>query len=98
MKRSEQIIPDASVLPAWRKSSYSGGESGACLEVSEAYAAWRKSSYSGGTSGDCLEFSDSCTTCVPVRDSKNPAGPAVVFGPAAWTSFIDGVKGGALTR
>ncbi|MGW1869212.1 DUF397 domain-containing protein [Streptomyces mauvecolor] len=98
MERSEQIVPDASVLPAWRKSSYSGGESGACLEVSEAYAAWRKSSYSGGSSGECLEFSDSCSGCIPVRDSKNPTGPAVVFGPAAWASFIDGVKGGALSR
>ena len=98
MKRSEQTVPNASVLPAWRKSSYSGGESGACLEVSEAYATWRKSSYSGGSSGECLEFSDSCAGCIPVRDSKNPAGPAVVFGPAAWTSFVDGVKGGALSR
>ncbi|MPY61387.1 DUF397 domain-containing protein, partial [Streptomyces spongiae] len=33
MKRSEHSIPDASVLPMWRKSSYSGGSSGECLEV-----------------------------------------------------------------
>ncbi|KOU53199.1 DUF397 domain-containing protein [Streptomyces sp. WM6378] len=92
MERSEQIVPDASVLPAWRKSSYSGGESGACLEVSEAYATWRKSSYSGASGGDCLEFSDSCSGCVPVRDSKNPTGPAVVFGAGAWTSFVEAVK------
>ncbi|MGW2861489.1 DUF397 domain-containing protein [Streptomyces sp. NPDC001205] len=98
MKRNEQIVPDASVLTGWRKSSHSGGDSGECLEVSEAYAAWRKSTYSGGSSGECLEFSDSCIACVPVRDSKNPAGPAVVFGPGAWTSFVDGVKGGALGR
>uniref|UniRef100_A0AAU2V8R7 DUF397 domain-containing protein n=1 Tax=Streptomyces sp. NBC_00003 TaxID=2903608 RepID=A0AAU2V8R7_9ACTN len=98
MKRSEHIIPDASVLPAWRKSSYSGGESGECLEVSEVYAAWRKSSYSGESGGDCLEFSDSCSGCVPVRDSKNPTGPAVVFGPTAWTSFVGAVKGAALGR
>jgi hypothetical protein len=92
MKRSEHIIPDASVLPAWRKSSYSGGNSGDCLEVSEAYATWRKSTYSGGESGDCLEVNDACTAHVPVRDSKNPHGPAVIFAPAAWTSFVDGVK------
>ncbi|MEV8522754.1 DUF397 domain-containing protein [Streptomyces sp. NPDC052000] len=121
MKRSEQIVPDASVLTGWRKSSYSGGDSGECLEVSEAYATWRKSSYSGASEGsclevneayavwrkssysgesggDCLEFSDSCSACIPVRDSKNPTGPAVVFGPTAWTSFVDGVKGGALSR
>ncbi|AYG82746.1 hypothetical protein DWB77_04933 [Streptomyces hundungensis] len=95
MKRSEHMIPDASVLPAWRKSSYSGGDSGQCLEVSEV---WRKSTYSGESGGDCLEFSDSCATCVPVRDSKNPTGPAVVFGPEAWGAFVGAVKGGALNR
>ncbi|MFI6469330.1 DUF397 domain-containing protein [Streptomyces sp. NPDC050516] len=97
MKRSEHIIPDASVLPAWRKSSYSGGTSGDCLEVSEAYATWRKSSYSGASGGDCLEFSDSCSGCVPVRDSKNPTGPAVVFGTEAWTSFVEAVKADGLS-
>ncbi|WP_137993524.1 DUF397 domain-containing protein [Streptomyces vilmorinianum] len=78
---------------AWRKSSYSGGDSGNCLEVNEAYATWRKSSYSGGSSGDCLEVNDACTACVPVRDSKNPTGPAVVFATTAWAAFVDGVKG-----
>ncbi|MFD9633236.1 DUF397 domain-containing protein [Streptomyces violascens] len=56
------------------------------------------STYRGGTSGECLEFSDSCTACIPVQDSKNPAGPAVVFGPEAWGAFVGAVKGGALTR
>ncbi|MGW2179518.1 DUF397 domain-containing protein [Streptomyces sp. NPDC001732] len=96
MKRSETIVPDASVLSAWRKSSYSGDNGGECLEVSEAYATWRKSSYSGGTSGDCLEVNDACTACVPVRDSKNPHGPAVVFAASAWTPFVTAVKGDRL--
>ncbi|MFE4862979.1 DUF397 domain-containing protein [Streptomyces sp. NPDC056670] len=95
MKRTEHIIPDASALPGWRKSTYSGANEGSCLEVSDA---WRKSTYSGGTSGECLEFSDACSACVPVRDSKNPTGPAVVFGPTAWTEFVGAVKGGALGR
>jgi hypothetical protein len=94
MRSSEHVsIPDASVVPMWRKSSYSGGDSGECLEVSDAYAtAWRKSSYSGGSSGECLEVNDSSPACVPVRDSKNPHGPAVVFTVAAWTSFFTEVK------
>ncbi|GGY22154.1 DUF397 domain-containing protein [Streptomyces xanthochromogenes] len=95
MKRSEHIVSDASVLTGWRKSSYSGGDSGECLEVTDV---WRKSTYSGGSSGDCLEFSDSCSACVPVRDSKNPTGPAVVFGPTAWAEFVGAVKGGMLSR
>jgi hypothetical protein len=92
-------IPDASVLPMWRKSSYSGGESGQCLEVSDAYvtAVWRKSTYSGGSSGDCLEVNDAARpACIPVRDSKNPHGPAVVFTAPAWTSFVTAVKDSAL--
>ncbi|QHY96237.1 hypothetical protein SSPS47_14060 [Streptomyces sp. S4.7] len=36
---SKHSISDASVLPVWRKSSYSGGSSGECLEVSDAFAA-----------------------------------------------------------
>ncbi|MEU9195324.1 DUF397 domain-containing protein [Streptomyces hundungensis] len=95
MKRNKRTIPDASALTSWRKSSYSGGSSGECLEVSDA---WRKSTYSGESGGECLEFSDSCAACVPVRDSKNPTGPAVVFGPEAWGAFVGAVKGGALSR
>ncbi|MFF9398341.1 DUF397 domain-containing protein [Streptomyces sp. NPDC014744] len=93
MKRSEYTIPDASSLPAWRKSSHSGDSGGSCLEISEAFAVWRKSSYSGGSSGACLEVNDGCAACVPVRDSKNPHGPAVVFSASAWTPFVAAVKG-----
>jgi hypothetical protein len=98
MRSSEQhAIPVASVLPGWRKSSYSGANSGDCLEVSDAYAArWRKSTHSGGESGDCLEVRDDCQACVPVRDSKRPDGPAVVFGAPAWSSFVTAVRGNAV--
>ncbi|MEV0323327.1 DUF397 domain-containing protein [Streptomyces sp. NPDC050658] len=97
MKRSENSIPNASVLPSWRKSTYSGGESGECLEVTapSTYASWRKSTYSGGDSGDCLEVDDTaCPTNahIPVRDSKNPTGPAVVFASPAWTAFITALR------
>ena len=92
MQHGKTSVPDASILSGWRKSSYSGGESGDCLEVSDA---WRKSSYSGGSSGDCLEVNDAaCPAHVPVRDSKNPTGPAVLFGASAWGSFVDAVKSG----
>lgn len=90
MKRSKQTIRDASLLTAWRKSSYSGGNSGDCLEVSDA---WRKSTYSGGDSGDCLEVNDdACAAHLPVRDSKNPTGPAILFPATAWTAFVDSLK------
>ncbi|MGW1889532.1 DUF397 domain-containing protein [Streptomyces sp. NPDC002004] len=92
MHSAKHVVPNASTLPMWRKSTYSGGESGSCLEVSEAYATWRKSTYSGGDSGECLEVNDTARPLVPVRDSKNPHGPAVVFTGTAWTSFVEAVK------
>ncbi|MFC9613221.1 DUF397 domain-containing protein [Streptomyces sp. NPDC056938] len=64
-------IPDASALTTWRKSTYSGGDSGQCLEVNDHTHAAH----------------------VPVRDSKNPSGPAVVFTSGAWTAFLGAVKG-----
>ncbi|WP_028802873.1 DUF397 domain-containing protein [Streptomyces sp. 142MFCol3.1] len=72
----------------WYKSSYSGGEGGNCLEV----ARWRKSTYSGGQGGDCLEVADGHPTLVPVRDSKNPLGPALTFRTEAWTAFVENLK------
>ncbi|MGW1204529.1 DUF397 domain-containing protein [Streptomyces cyaneofuscatus] len=53
---------------------------------------WRKSSYSNSDGGDCVEVSDDFPGVVPVRDSKQPEGPAVVFGASAWTAFVDGVR------
>ncbi|MFC7977012.1 DUF397 domain-containing protein [Streptomyces cinereoruber] len=55
---------------------------------------WRKSSYSNTDGGNCLEVADRLPL-VPVRDSKVPDGPVLVFGGDAWASFVDGVKRGA---
>ncbi|MEU5660736.1 DUF397 domain-containing protein [Streptomyces sp. NPDC047737] len=67
----------------WFKSSYSGDEGGACLEV--AYD-WRKSSYSGSEGGACLEVVTH-PTAVHVRDSKAPEGPTFTVAPTAWSAF-----------
>lgn len=49
---------------------------------------WRKSSYSGATEDDnCVEVSLSGDALV--RDSKNPSGGVLSFGPAAWKNFIE---------
>ncbi|MER8047850.1 DUF397 domain-containing protein [Streptomyces sp. NPDC094032] len=77
----------------WRKSSFSGSTGGECVECTViGDAAWRKSSYSGNTGGDCLEVSDNRPGVVPVRDSKNPAGPVLMVHAAAWQTFVDGVR------
>jgi hypothetical protein len=71
---SERIISDAAILSGWRKSSYSGSDSGSCVEVLD-----------GHPSG------------VPVRDSKAPHGPALVFPAGGWSSFVAAVKDGEFT-
>lgn len=57
-----------------------------------ALSGWRKSSYSGNEGGSCVEVTNAHPTAVPVRDSKNPHGPALLIPPAAWTSFISAIK------
>ncbi|WP_025620775.1 DUF397 domain-containing protein [Salinispora cortesiana] len=51
-------------------------------------AVWRKSSRSGGNGGQCVEVADNLSGVVGVRDSKDPTGPALVFGPEAWRAFV----------
>ncbi|MGR8010472.1 DUF397 domain-containing protein [Streptomyces hypolithicus] len=58
-------------------------------------SGWCKSSYSGGSNGECLEVAHGYDT-VPVRDSKAPHGPALVFPSDGWSSFVAAVKGGAI--
>ncbi|MBC3992015.1 DUF397 domain-containing protein [Streptomyces sp. AC563] len=55
---------------------------------------WFKSSYSGNNGGDCVEVGAGVPSVIPVRDSKDPHGPALTFEPAAWNAFITAVKAG----
>ncbi|MEV5409832.1 DUF397 domain-containing protein [Thermopolyspora sp. NPDC052614] len=55
-------------------------------------ARWRKSSYSGGN-GACVEAA-AVGHRIAVRDSKNPAGPALLLTQHAWRSFIRAVAEG----
>ncbi|NJP32648.1 DUF397 domain-containing protein [Micromonospora thermarum] len=51
-------------------------------------AHWRKSSRSSTNGGTCVEVADNLPGVVGVRDSKDPAGPALAFSPAAWRAFV----------
>ncbi|GAB3154440.1 hypothetical protein GCM10027290_48940 [Micromonospora sonneratiae] len=51
-------------------------------------ARWRKSTRSGASGGDCVEVADNLPGVVAVRDSKDQQGPALIFAPAAWRSFV----------
>ncbi len=75
----------------WRKSSYSGSNGAACVEVA---AVWRKSGYSSSNGGTCVEVA-STETAVAVRDSKDPDGPRLAFPAGQWQAFTRQVKAGA---
>jgi len=65
-----------------------------CIDLSTA--TWRRSSHSNQDGGACVEVSDDFAAVVPVRDSKNPHGPALVFAADGWSSFVSAVKDGAV--
>ncbi|WP_407560347.1 DUF397 domain-containing protein [Streptomyces sp. 184] len=57
---------------------------------------WVKSSYSNGDGGGCVEWAPAVAASgvVPVRDSKDPGGPALAFSAAGWRAFVAGVRAG----
>ncbi len=55
-------------------------------------AVWRKGSRSNPSGGDCVELALNVRDFVPVRDSKDPGGPLLVFPSASWAAFVDRVK------
>lgn len=67
------------------------------LTVSDlSKVVWRKSSRSGNNGGECVEVATNLTGVVAIRDSKNPACPALTLTPGGWRTFLGGVKGGWL--
>jgi Domain of unknown function (DUF397) len=52
-------------------------------------AEWRKSSYSSNN-GNCVEVARNLPGVVAVRDSKDAAGPALVFTADEWRAFVSG--------
>ena len=69
----------------WRKSTYSSGNGGQCVEV--VTAPWRKSTHSGNGGMNCVEAAHS-PGAILIRDTKNQGqGPVLAIPPAAWQSF-----------
>ncbi len=58
-----------------------------------AGAQYRKSSRSTST-GNCVEVAGLPDGHRAVRDSKNPAGPELMFTPAQWAAFTSGIRTG----
>ncbi|MGW0881443.1 DUF397 domain-containing protein [Streptomyces sp. NPDC002671] len=58
-------------------------------------AQWLRSSYSTGAN-NCVETarprSGPRAGLLAVRDSKNPAGPALLFSPGSWAGFVAALR------
>jgi hypothetical protein len=67
------------------------------VNVDLSGAKWFKSRRSGPNK-DCVEVAFLDGGVVGVRDSKNPAGPALVFTPGEWDAFTVGVNDGEFDR
>lgn len=65
--------------------------------AASAPSIWVKSSYSDGNGGACVEWAPgraAVSGVVPVRDSKDQQGPALLFEAEAWSAFVAGVRAG----
>ncbi|MER7171947.1 DUF397 domain-containing protein [Streptomyces mesophilus] len=70
--------------------------SSTALNRVEHQVRWRRSSRSTGMN-NCVETAPlrtgSLSGLLAVRDSKDTAGPALLFAPSAWNAFLDAVRG-----
>lgn len=66
------------------------------MTVNLTGAEYQSSSYSGN-GGNCIQPALNLATAqgvVPVRDSKDPDGPKLVFPTNTWAGFLDGIRAG----
>ncbi|WP_327678636.1 DUF397 domain-containing protein [Kitasatospora sp. NBC_00458] len=61
--------------------------------VDLATVRWRKSTYSQN-GGNCVEVAPDFPGLVPVRDSKDPHGPTLLFPADAFASFLTALRSG----
>lgn len=55
---------------------------------------WRKSRHSNGQA-ECVQVARVRPGLIAVRDSKDPGGPRLAFGPGQWRAFTARVKAAA---
>ena len=56
-------------------------------------ARWVKSTRSGPTGSNCVEVASLGDGLVAVRNSRHPAGAALLFGREQWAAFVAAVSG-----
>jgi hypothetical protein len=87
-----RMAPDLAPERAWFKSSYSSENGTHCVEI-----AWFKSSHSQENGTACVEVGPiPATGHVAIRDSKDKAGPALLFPAEAFAAFVSAVREGRL--
>ena len=67
------------------------------FRVDLSAAIWRKSTRSGPNCDNCVEVAF-VPAAVAVRDSKDPGGPVLAFGPQEWDAFVGDARQGAFRR
>ncbi|MFI0469889.1 MULTISPECIES: DUF397 domain-containing protein [Saccharopolyspora] len=55
---------------------------------------WRKSSRSNNGAANCVEIAPLLSSGTGVRDSKDPAGPALAVNRPQWSVFVNALKAG----
>lgn len=56
-------------------------------------ATWRKSSHSN-PSGNCVEIADLSGGTIAIRNSRHPAGPALICARSEFAAFLAGARDG----
>jgi hypothetical protein len=64
------------------------------IVASSLPVTWHKASYSSTNGGNCIEVGEGLAGVAPIRDSKDPHGPALLFTPEAVSAFVAAVKSG----
>ncbi len=67
------------------------------MTVQRGGLAWRKSSYSS-PQGNCLEVAALPSGHAAIRDTKQQAGPTLVFARATWQTFCSAIKTGSFDQ
>ncbi|MGO9785028.1 MAG: DUF397 domain-containing protein [Streptosporangiaceae bacterium] len=62
------------------------------VRLQSCRSPWRRSAHSLAN-GECVEVA-TFPGAIAVRDSKNPAGPALLCGPAQWRILVETIKSG----
>jgi len=63
-------------------------------DVDDGMTRWVKSTHSGPTGGNCVEVAILAGGRVAVRNSRHPAGLALVFPAAEWAAFVARARDG----